>query len=248
MSHYAAAAKPDHVAIIMDGNGRWANGRGLRRVMGHRKGAEAVRVSVDAARDSGIGYLTLFAFSSENWKRPEDEVNDIMGLIGLFVDRELENYHRQNLRFRMIGERSGLSESVVKSLEKAEKRTESNTGLNVIVAVNYGARAEIAKAVSALAQSVKDGLLKPEEITEAHIARRLDTAGIPDPDLIIRTSGEQRLSNFLLWQAAYSEFVFLPCLWPDFSREMFFDALETYSVRCRRYGGVEEHVKALAGS
>lgn len=247
MSHYAAA-KPDHVAIIMDGNGRWANGRGLRRVMGHRKGAEAVRVSVDAARDSGIGYLTLFAFSSENWKRPEDEVNDIMGLIGLFVDRELENYHRQNLRFRMIGERSGLSESVVKSLEKAEKRTESNTGLNVIVAVNYGARAEIAKAVSALAQSVKDGLLKPEEITEAHIAGRLDTAGIPDPDLIIRTSGEQRLSNFLLWQAAYSEFVFLPCLWPDFSREMFFDALETYSVRCRRYGGVEEHVKALAGS
>lgn len=248
MSELAQAALPEHVAIIMDGNGRWANGRGLRRFLGHRKGAEAVRTAVDAAYDSDVRYLTLFAFSSENWKRPKDEVDELMGLIRAYIERELEKYHRRNIRFRMIGERDGLKPEVVSALERAEALTRDNTGLNVTVAVNYGSRAEITKAAAALARDVAAGLIDPDSITEADLAARLDTAGLPDPDLIIRTSGEQRLSNFLMWQAAYSEFVFLPCHWPDFSRETFSMALEMYAMRSRRYGGVEQQATVLMGS
>ncbi|AJY46676.1 isoprenyl transferase [Martelella endophytica] len=248
MTRFPDSARPEHVAIIMDGNGRWAKGRGLRRILGHRKGVEAVRRTVDAAAESGIGYLTMFAFSSENWKRPEDEVNDIMDMIALFIQRELENYHRKNMRFRMIGERSGLGPKVLNALESAEVRTRDNTGLTVIVAVNYGARAEIARAAAALARDAAAGLIAPDEIDEAMLSGRLDTAGIPDPDLIIRTSGEQRLSNFLMWQGAYSELVFLPCLWPDFSRDIFFEALDEYARRSRRFGGLLEEPSVLTGS
>ena len=238
-------AIPRHVAIIMDGNGRWALGRGLGRLFGHRKGVEAVRRAVDAARESRISYLTLFAFSSENWKRPADEVDGIMELIATFIHRELDNYHRQNMRFQMIGERSGLSVKILKALEVAEERTRNNTGLHVVVAVNYGSRAEIAGAARALARQVAEGKIDPDDIDEAAIGERLDTAGLPDPDLVIRTSGEQRLSNFLLWQTAYSELVFLPCNWPDFSREMFFEALSEYARRNRRFGALSAPQAAL---
>nr|WP_272211499.1 isoprenyl transferase [Marinicella sp. W31]MDC2877390.1 isoprenyl transferase [Marinicella sp. W31] len=248
MTSFADPAKPDHVAIIMDGNGRWASGRGLKRIFGHRKGVEAVRRTVEAARLSGIRYLTLFAFSSENWKRPKDEVSDIMELISIFIHRELQNYHAQNMRFQMIGEREGLGPKVLGALEAAEHLTRGNTGLHVVVAVNYGSRAEIARAAVALAREAVDGRISPDEINEALISGRLDTAGIPDPDLIIRTSGEQRLSNFLMWQSAYSELVFLPCLWPEFSRDMFDEALREYARRTRRFGGVDEPASAMTGS
>ncbi|TPW33027.1 isoprenyl transferase [Martelella alba] len=246
MTKYPNDTVPEHVAIIMDGNGRWANGRGFKRIIGHRKGVDAVKVAVESARDAGVGYLSLFAFSSENWKRPKDEVDSLMGLITVFIRRELANYHRQNIRFRMIGDKSGLSDVVVSALDDAEEMTRNNTGLTVIVAVNYGGRAEIARAVKAIAEDVAAGRLKAEDVGEDAIAARLDTFGIPDPDLIIRTSGEQRLSNFMLWQAAYSEFLFLPCLWPDFSRETFLSALETYARRDRRFGSVVEQA-ALTG-
>jgi len=240
MNKIVDPAIPRHVAIIMDGNGRWALGRGLGRIFGHRKGVEAVRRTVDAARESGINYLTLFAFSSENWKRPPDEVDGIMELISSFIHRELDNYHRQNMRFQVIGERSGLGPKVLNALEVAEERTRNNTGLHVIVAVNYGARGEIAGAARALARQVAEGKLDPADIDEAAIGSSLDTAGLPDPDLVIRTSGEQRLSNFLLWQTAYSELVFLPCNWPDFNRELFFEALSEYARRNRRFGALAE--------
>ncbi|WP_180901634.1 isoprenyl transferase [Martelella soudanensis] len=245
MNKIVDPAIPRHVAIIMDGNGRWALGRGLGRIFGHRKGVEAVRRTVDAARESGISYLTLFAFSSENWKRPPDEVDGIMELISSFIHRELDNYHRQNMRFQVIGERSGLGPKVLNALEVAEERTRNNTGLHVIVAVNYGARGEIAGALRALARQVAEGKLDPADIDEAAISGNLDTAGLPDPDLVIRTSGEQRLSNFLLWQMAYSELVFLPCNWPDFNRELFFEALSEYARRNRRFGALAEPQVAL---
>ncbi|WP_176083053.1 isoprenyl transferase [Martelella sp. HB161492] len=246
MTKYPNDTVPEHVAIIMDGNGRWANGRGLKRIFGHRKGVDAVKVAVESARDAGVGYLSLFAFSSENWKRPKDEVDSLMGLITIFIRRELANYHRQNIRFRMIGDKNGLSDVVVAALNDAEETTRDNTGLTVIVAVNYGGRAEIARAVADIARDVAAGRLDPEDVGEDAIAARLDTFGIPDPDLIIRTSGEQRLSNFMLWQAAYSEFLFLPGHWPDFSKETFLSALETYARRDRRFGGVVERA-ALTG-
>ncbi|WP_183484686.1 isoprenyl transferase [Martelella radicis] len=248
MTSYADPAKPDHVAIIMDGNGRWASGRGLKRIFGHRKGVEAVRRAVEAARDAKIKHLTLFAFSSENWKRPKDEVSDIMELIAIFIHRELQTYHQQNMRFQMIGEREGLGPKVLGALEAAENLTRDNTGLHVVVAVNYGSRTEIARAAAALAREAVAGRISPDEIDEAMMSGRLDTAGIPDPDLIIRTSGEQRLSNFLMWQSAYSELVFLSCLWPEFSRETFDEALAEYARRSRRFGGVAETAAALTGS
>ena len=248
MTPYSDSARPTHVAIIMDGNGRWASGRGLKRVIGHRKGVDAVRSTVEAARDSGVAFLTLFAFSSENWKRPKDEVNDIMEMISFFIRRELEKYHKQNMRFRMIGERSGLGPKVLDALKNAEERTRLNTGLNVVVAVNYGSRSEIARAAASLARDATAGKIKPEDIDEAFFSGRLDTSGIPDPDLVIRTSGEQRLSNFLMWQAAYAELVFLPCLWPDFSRDVFFAALDEYARRNRRFGGLVEGATAMTGS
>jgi undecaprenyl diphosphate synthase len=238
---------PRHVAIIMDGNGRWAERRGQSRYVGHRRGVEAVRNAIRAAGNSGVRYLTLFAFSSENWSRPKQEVDDLMGLLRIFIRRDLAELHQNNIRIKVIGDRESLSRDVLALLTEAEDLTKSNTSLDLIIAFNYGGRDDITRAVRRLADQVRRNLLKPDEISEAAIAASLDTAGIPDPDLIIRTSGEQRLSNFLLWQSAYSEFVFLPCLWPDFEETHFDEAIRIYQCRDRRFGGVTADA-ALAGN
>ncbi|CAN7302230.1 isoprenyl transferase [Neorhizobium sp. LjRoot104] len=238
---------PQHVAIIMDGNGRWANKRGLPRTVGHSKGVEAVRETVRAAGDAGVKYLTLFAFSSENWSRPETEVRDLLGLLRRFIRQDLAELHRENVRIRVIGEREKLRSDILPLLLEAEETTRFNTALTLIIAFNYGARDEIARAVAMLARDVEAGILKASEIDPEKISARLDTAGIPDPDLIIRTSGEERLSNFLLWQAAYSELVFLPDYWPDFDRKLFLDALKTYASRDRRFGGLSDKTIAVGG-
>ncbi|MBP2487325.1 undecaprenyl diphosphate synthase [Rhizobium leguminosarum] len=236
---------PEHVAIIMDGNGRWAKQRGLPRTMGHRKGVEAVRETVRAAGAAGIKFLTLFAFSSENWRRPEAEVSDLLGLLKAFIRRDLAELHRQNVRIKVIGDRHSLRSDILGLLLEAEETTKDNTSLTLVIAFNYGSRDEIARAVVSLARDVEDGRLRAQDITPALINARLDTAGIPDPDLIIRTSGEERLSNFLLWQAAYSEFIFLPEYWPDFSPEIFRSALETFASRDRRFGGLSSQAAAV---
>ncbi|WP_425647429.1 isoprenyl transferase [Agrobacterium leguminum] len=238
---------PEHVAIIMDGNGRWAKQRGLPRVMGHRRGVEAVRETVRAAGDCGIRYLTLFAFSSENWRRPESEVSDLMGLLKAFIRRDLAELHRENVRVRIIGDRQGLKHDIRSLLEEAEQMTADNTKLTLVIAFNYGSRDEIARATAAIARDVAEGRINAESITPEMISAKLDTSGMPDPDLIIRTSGEERLSNFLLWQAAYSEFLFVPEYWPDFDRQQFFSAIEQYATRDRRFGALTEQV-AVAGA
>jgi undecaprenyl diphosphate synthase len=229
---------PRHVAIIMDGNGRWAQGRGLPRAMGHRKGVEAVREAVRVAGDTGVRFLTLFAFSSENWTRPETEVNELMGLLKAFIRRDLAELHGENVRIRVIGARDNLRGDVLPLLIEAEETTRANTGLTLVIAFNYGARDEIARAARKLAQQVAAGTLRPDQIDAVALDGQLDTQGIPDPDLVIRTSGEERLSNFLLWQAAYAELLFVPEYWPDFTREVFFRALAVYAGRERRYGGL----------
>jgi undecaprenyl diphosphate synthase len=206
--------------------------------MGHRKGVDAVRETVRAAGDAGVRYLTLFAFSSENWRRPETEVSDLLGLLKAFIRRDLSELHRQNVRVRVIGDRQSLRNDILNLLLEAEETTKANTALTLVIAFNYGSRDEISRAMMSLAKDVESGRLRAQDITPALINARLDTAGIPDPDLIIRTSGEERLSNFLLWQAAYSEFIFLPEYWPDFSRELFYSALETFAARNRRFGGL----------
>ncbi|XUY28029.1 isoprenyl transferase [Agrobacterium sp. rho-8.1] len=246
MSDITRSSHPEHVAIIMDGNGRWAKQRGLPRLMGHRRGVEAVRETVRAAGEYGLKYLTLFAFSSENWRRPETEVMDLLGLLKAFIRRDLADLHKENVRVRIIGDRSGLKDDIRKLLTDAEERTCENTALTLVIAFNYGSRDEIARAAASLAKDVADGKLDASEINADAIAARLDTAGIPDPDLIIRTSGEERLSNFLLWQAAYSEFLFIPDYWPDFDRKTFFAAIDQYMTRDRRFGGLSDQV-ALAG-
>jgi undecaprenyl diphosphate synthase len=240
----APAPNPVHVAIIMDGNGRWAAERGLPRVEGHRRGVEAVRGAVHTASALGIRYLTLFSFSSENWSRPAAEVAELMGLLKRFIRRDLAELHRNNVRVRVIGAREGLAADIRGLLVEAEEVTARNTSLTLVVAFNYGARNELARAVRSLAADVQAGRLDPAEISEDRLSRRLDTAGIPDPDLIIRTSGEQRLSNFLLWQAAYAELVFVPTYWPDFDRAAFEAALAEYRNRERRFGGVAAKVRA----
>ncbi|MBU2483859.1 MAG: isoprenyl transferase [Alphaproteobacteria bacterium] len=229
---------PRHVAIIMDGNGRWANARGLPRTAGHRAGVERVREAVRTAIEAGIDYLTLFAFSSENWNRPQQEVSDLMGLLRFFIRRDLAELHRENVCIKVIGCRQTIQPDIRALLNEAEDRTRDNTGITLVIAFNYGARDELVRAVRKIAEAVRAGDMDVAAIDEAAIAARIDTAGIPDPDLVIRTSGEQRLSNFLLWQAAYSEFVFMPCLWPDFDRAAFLDALAEYGRRDRRYGAV----------
>lgn len=229
---------PRHVAIIMDGNGRWAKKRGLMRAQGHRKGVEAVRRTVRAAIESGLGYLTLFSFSSENWSRPEAEVADLMGLLRRFIQRDLADLHQNNVRIRVIGSRDGVAADIVTMIAEAEKLTERNSGLVLIVAFNYGGRSEIARASKQIAREVADGRLKPEDVTPELIGGRLDTAGIPDPDLVIRTSGEQRISNFLLWQCAYSELLFIDAYWPDFDGELLQQAINQYRTRDRRFGGL----------
>ena len=229
---------PHHVAIIMDGNGRWAAQRGMPRGEGHRRGVEAVRNTVRVATELGIGILTIFSFSSENWSRPRSEILDLMALLRRFIRNDLADLHRNNVRVRVIGERESLDPDIARLLEEAESLTRANTGLVLVVAFNYGARQEIARAVRRLAEDVEAGRLHPEAITEDLLASRLDTSGLPDPDLVIRTSGEQRLSNFLLWQAAYSELVFVPVFWPDFDRATLEGAIAEYRTRERRFGGL----------
>jgi undecaprenyl diphosphate synthase len=228
---------PRHVAIIMDGNGRWAKKRHLPRAVGHKQGAEAVRRAVEAARELGIEYLTLYAFSSENWKRPADEVDDLMGLLRLYLRNEVAELDRNGVRIRFIGSRARLSKDVLDLVDHSESKTAANTSLTLVIALNYGAQAEIVEACKAIAVQVADGTLAAADICEATIARHLLTRDMPDPDLIIRTSGEQRLSNFLLWQAAYAEFIFLECLWPDFDKAEFESALAHFHSRERRFGG-----------
>jgi undecaprenyl diphosphate synthase len=229
---------PRHVAIIMDGNGRWAAARGLPRGEGHRRGVEALRKTVRAAGELGIGILTIFSFSAENWSRPESEIRDLMGLLRRFIRNDLAELHQNNVRVRVIGARDDLDLGVRRLLEEAEDLTHDNAGLNLIVAFNYGARQEIARAAQRIAQEALAGRLDPASVNADVFARYLDAPDIPDPDLIIRTSGEQRLSNFLLWQAAYSELVFVPTYWPDFDRSALENALHEYYRRERRFGGL----------
>jgi undecaprenyl diphosphate synthase len=239
-----AAPRPDlrvpaHIGVIMDGNGRWAKVRGKPRTEGHVAGVKSLRRLVESCIDFGIGHLTVFSFSSENWTRPKDEVSFIFGLLRRFVASDLEKLHRNNVRVRIIGSRDGLDDSLRRLIAEVETTTAMNTGLKLQVAFNYGGKSEIAEAVRRIAGLVASGKLKPEDITEDTISRALYTAGLPDPDLIIRTSGEQRVSNFLLWQSAYSELVFVDENWPDFDEASFVRVLEEYSGRERRYGGVE---------
>jgi undecaprenyl diphosphate synthase len=238
-------SNPRHIAIIMDGNGRWAKARGLPRAAGHKAGVESLRETIKAAGKMDIPFLTLFAFSSENWSRPRSEVSDLMGLLKLFIRRDLAELHRENVRVRIIGEREGLAKDIKGLLDEAETLTEGNCGLTLVIAFNYGSRNEIARAVQKLVADVASGLIAHADITADAISRRLDTADIPDPDMIIRTSGEMRLSNFLLWQAAYSEFMFLPCYWPDFRPSHLAEAIETFQMRERRFGGVTAQEIAL---
>ena len=227
---------PVHVAIIMDGNGRWAREHRLPRVMGHRKGAEAVRTTVNACSELGIQYLTLYAFSSENWKRPPAEVDDLMGLLRHYLRNELNRLNKNNVRLRCIGRRNRLPGDIVKLIEESETKTQGNTGLTLILALNYGGQAEIVEAARRIAEDVAAGTLRPEDIDEALFARNLQTSDFPDPDIIVRTSGEQRLSNFLLWQAAYAELLFINDYWPDFTKEKLLAAVDDYRTRDRRFG------------
>jgi undecaprenyl diphosphate synthase len=227
---------PRHVAIIMDGNGRWAKARGLPRTVGHREGAEALRRVVRAAAEFGVDYLTVYGFSSENWKRPAAEVTDLMGLLRLYLRKEIDEIHREGVRLRVIGDRARLSSDIIRLIEDAEARTAGNRRLNLTVALSYGGRAEIVRAAQQLAQAAQAGSLDPEDIDESAFQRHLFTADMPDPDLVIRTSGEKRISNFLLWQCAYAEYVFMDKLWPDFAGEDLKSAIVEFGGRKRRYG------------
>ena len=238
VSRQGSDAVPEHVAIIMDGNGRWAARRGLPRVEGHRRGVEAVRRAVRSAIELGVSYLTIYSFSSENWRRPAQEVSDLMGLLKRFIRNDLAELHARGVRVRIIGEREGLSPDLRVLLSEAEELTARNDGLTLVVAFNYGGRQEIARACRVIARKVAAGLLDPAAIDRAEVEAELDTHGIPDPDLVIRTSGEQRVSNFLTWQTAYSEFVFVPELWPDFDDATFRAAVAEYRRRDRRFGGL----------
>lgn len=229
---------PVHVGVIMDGNGRWATARKLPRVEGHRRGVEALRRCVRAAREIGIRFLTIYSFSMENWSRPIGEVTELMKLLKLFLRHDLGELHAAGVRVKVIGERQGLAPDIRQLLDEAEALTRNNCGLTLVVAFNYGSRQEIAAAVSRIAADVAAGRVRPQDVDVEMISARLETAGIPDPDLIVRTSGEQRLSNFLLWQAAYAEFVFLPIYWPDFDKAALLSAIDEYVRRDRRFGGV----------
>jgi undecaprenyl diphosphate synthase len=245
MSRASQRIVPQHVAIIMDGNGRWANARGLPRTFGHRKGVETVRETVKSAREAGIAFLTLFAFSSENWRRPEAEINELFGLLKAFIRRDLADLHQAAVRIRIIGDKVSLREDIRSLLLEAEERTSENTGMTLVIAFNYGSRDEIARAAARLAREVQAGRLDPCQIDAQKINDSLDTAGIPDPDLVIRTSGEERLSNFLLWQSAYAELMFVPDFWPDFTPAVFDTVLERYAARDRRFGGLSSKVVAV---
>ena len=228
---------PRHVAIIMDGNGRWAKARGLPRAAGHRQGAEAARKVLRAAGEAGVECLTLYAFSSENWRRPEEEINDLMGLLRFYIGQELNTLHREGIRIKVIGDHRAFQPDTAKMVDKAIAKTAANTRMTLAIALNYGARAEIVKAARLLAKRAKEGELAPGEIDEAAFDAALDTADLPPLDLLIRTSGERRLSNFLLWQAAYAELAFVDTLWPDFDGDALRAALADYAGRERRFGG-----------
>jgi undecaprenyl diphosphate synthase len=237
----AAASKPDvprHVAIIMDGNGRWATQRHLPRKAGHAAGVKAVREVVRAAHDAGIGHLTLFAFSSENWKRPPSEVGALMGLFRLYFQSDLDDLKRRGVKIRVIGNRTRVDDDIRAMIEAAERETAGNGGLDLILAFDYGGQEEITAAARELARAAADGRLDPEKVTPEMLSSRLFTAGLPEPDLIIRTSGVLRLSNFLLWQAAYAEFLFVDTLWPDFGGREFKAALDEFARRERRFGAL----------
>jgi len=239
-----AAATPDrsgvprHVAIIMDGNGRWAAAHGMPRAEGHRRGVEALRRVVRASHELGISYLTIFSFSSENWSRPATEIGDLFGLLRRFIRNDLASLHRDGVRVRIIGERTGLEPDICALLNEAEELTHANTKLTLVVAFNYGSRQEIARAAQRLAREVAGGKLNPEDIDADLLGKELDAPDVPDPDLIIRTSGEQRLSNFLMWQAAYSELVFVPVHWPEFDKAALESAIAEFAKRERRFGGL----------
>ena len=230
---------PAHIGVIMDGNGRWAKARGKPRTEGHVAGVKSLRALVETCIDYGVEYLTVFSFSSENWTRPKDEISFIFGLLRRFVASDLEKLHRNNVRVKIIGSREGLDDSLRRLIAEVEATTATNTGLKLQVAFNYGGKAEIAEAVRRIASLVASGRMKAEDITEETIGRALYTAGMPDPDIIIRTSGERRFSNSLLWQSAYAELVFVEENWPDFDEAAFVKVLEDYSGRDRRYGGLE---------
>jgi undecaprenyl diphosphate synthase len=234
----AAFKVPRHVAIIMDGNGRWAAARGLPRGEGHRRGVEALRRTVRAAGEIGIRFITIFSFSAENWSRPATEVSELMGLLRRFIRNDLAELHKSNVRVRIIGERGDLNPEIGRLLVEAEELTRDNDGLTLVVAFNYGSRQEITRGVQRIAEQVAMGRMKPSEVSMETVGGFLDAPDVPDPDLIIRTSGEQRLSNFLLWQAAYSELVFIPTYWPDFDRTTLEAAIREYQQRERRFGGL----------
>jgi undecaprenyl diphosphate synthase len=238
LSPQAKALLPAHVAVIMDGNGRWAKQRGLPRIEGHRHGAESVKAVVRAAGEAGIKYLTLYAFSVENWTRPKEEVDTLMKYLDRYLRSETPELNKHNIRLEVIGQMYRLPEAVQQQLRKTVETLSRNHGLTVVLALSYGGRTEIVEAVRAIASKVKQGRLDPEEITEQVVAQHLYTKSIPDPDLLIRTSGEMRVSNFLLWQISYAELVVTPTLWPDFRKPQFFEALEEYARRHRRFGGV----------
>ena len=229
---------PRHVAVIMDGNGRWAKKRLLPRAAGHRIGIDSVREIVRNSSELGIGHLTLYAFSTENWRRPKDEVDTLMSLILEYIERELDELHENNVRFQILGRREDLSKGVLKSLEAAEKVTAGNTGLHFNVAISYSGRVELEDALRSIAEKVAEGQMDPADVGAHTIEKHLYTAGQPDPDLVIRTSGELRLSNFLLWQIAYAEIYFTNTLWPDFRKKEYLEALLTYQQRQRRFGSV----------
>ena len=228
---------PRHVAIIMDGNGRWAKQRGLPRAAGHRAGAEAVRRALQAAADNGVEVLTIYAFSSENWRRSEEEISDLTALMRFYLERELKTLEKERVRLKLIGDYSAFGRELVERLERAVERTAGNNRLTLVIALNYGSRAEIAGAARRLAAKAKAGEIDVRSIDEEAIGAELQTADLPELDLLIRTSGEIRLSNFLLWQSAYAELMFLDILWPDFDERTFGDALNTYAARERRFGG-----------
>jgi undecaprenyl diphosphate synthase len=243
MSTEEFANLPRHVAIIMDGNGRWAKKRFLPRYAGHPAGVESVRQAVQLCSDLGIEVLTLFAFSSENWRRPEQEVGLLMELFIKVLDQETEKLHRRNVRLKVIGDRSAFSSKLQDYITRSEALTKNNTGLQLVIAANYGGRWDIVQATQKLAEQAQKGLLNPQDITSEHLNQNTSLAGIPEPDLFIRTGGEQRISNFLLWQLAYTEFYFTDILWPDFKRDAFKDALRSFSSRQRRFGRTGEQVE-----
>ncbi len=250
VSARAGGGAPDqrlHVAIIMDGNGRWAKQRGMPRVLGHRAGVNALKRTVEGAQEQNVGVLTVFGFSTENWRRPAQEVSELMGLLKAYVESDLERLARAGVRVRIIGRRTGLSADIAEVIERAEKRTAQNTDFVLQVAFNYGGQADITDAARAFAEKVARGEAKPEDLTEETFGQLLSTAAAPAPDLIVRTSGERRISNFLLWDCAYAELVFQDVLWPDYGPEALAAAIAEYRRRDRRYGGVAADDVAVAG-